>query len=84
MLNPNLDLGCAKWCKQAADCLGIPVVADAAKQPLADTMIHEMKQTPRRRPETHLRRAGGAGLRRDAPGQLPGRSAGGQGGGDIS
>ncbi len=44
VLNPNLDLGCAKWCKQAADCLGIPVVADAAKQPLADTMIHEMKQ----------------------------------------
>jgi hypothetical protein len=43
VLNPNLDLGCAKWCKQAADCLGIPV-SDAAKQPLAETMIREMKQ----------------------------------------
>ena len=44
VLNPNLDLGCAKWCKQAADCLGIPVASNAAQQPLAETMIHEMKQ----------------------------------------
>jgi hypothetical protein len=42
VLNPKLDLGCAKWCKHAADCLGFSP-ASLANDSLADSIIAEMK-----------------------------------------
>ena len=43
VLNPKLDLGCAKWCKHAADCLGYSPEALAADS-LADSIVAEMKK----------------------------------------
>lgn len=43
VLNPQLDLGCAKWCKQAAECLGLPVSGSKADS-LCDALIEEMKK----------------------------------------
>lgn len=42
VLNPKLDLGCAKWCAQAADCLGFTPSVGAADS-LADQIIQEMR-----------------------------------------
>jgi hypothetical protein len=39
--NPKFDLGCAQWCKFAAECLGQP--AGAADEALIDSLIREMK-----------------------------------------
>jgi hypothetical protein len=41
VLNPKLDLGCAKWCKFAADCLGITTGAGA--DTLSDNLIQETR-----------------------------------------
>jgi HD superfamily phosphodiesterase len=43
--NPKFDLGCAKWCKYAASCLGSAAIAGgpAADEALADALIREMK-----------------------------------------
>ncbi|MBI5725989.1 MAG: HD domain-containing protein [Planctomycetes bacterium] len=42
VLNPKLDLGCAKWCKHASDCLGFTEAGGTAES-LADSIIQEMK-----------------------------------------
>jgi HD superfamily phosphodiesterase len=39
--NPKFDMGCAKWCKFAAQCLGQP--AGAGDEALVDSLIREMK-----------------------------------------
>ena len=39
--NPKFDMGCAKWCKFAAQCLGQPV--GTADEVLVDSLIREMK-----------------------------------------
>jgi hypothetical protein len=39
--NPKFDMGCAKWCKFAAQCLGQP--AGTADEALVDSLIREMK-----------------------------------------
>jgi len=43
VLNPKLDLGCAKWCKHASDCLGFTAAASTADS-LADSIMQEMKK----------------------------------------
>lgn len=43
VLNPNLDIGCAKWCKQAADCLGL-TPGGSRVDSLCDQLIGEMKR----------------------------------------
>lgn len=42
VLNPALDLGCAKWCKNAADCLGM-VPGGSRVDSLCEQLIQEMK-----------------------------------------
>jgi HD superfamily phosphodiesterase len=39
--NPKFDMGCAKWCKFAAQCLGQPV--GTADEALVDSLVREMK-----------------------------------------
>lgn len=43
VMNPKLDLGCAKWCKYAKECLGVDVLhgADAT---LSQQLIEEMSR----------------------------------------
>jgi hypothetical protein len=41
VLNPRLDLGCAKWCQFASDCLGMNVQA-AKEESLCQSVIGEM------------------------------------------
>lgn len=36
--NPRLDVGCAEWCKYAAECLGQGVVSSAAVAPVIDRL----------------------------------------------
>ena len=40
--NPKLDLGCAKWCKYAEQCLGVSELPDKDTS-LCDALIEEMK-----------------------------------------
>ncbi len=40
--NPRIDLGCAKWCRYAAQCLGVQKIADASAA-VCDELIEEMK-----------------------------------------
>jgi hypothetical protein len=39
--NPKFDMGCAKWCKFAAQCLGQP--AGTPDEALVDSLVREMK-----------------------------------------
>ncbi len=41
--NPRFDMGCAKWCQFAEQCVGIPV-AQLKDETLCDTLIKEMKR----------------------------------------
>ncbi len=41
--NPRLDLGCAKWCKSAKECLGALAQKDSEDGSLRDRLIVEMK-----------------------------------------
>ena len=41
--NPKLDLGCAKWCKFAKDCLGVSI-SPGSDISLQDALIQEMKR----------------------------------------
>jgi len=43
VMNPRIDLGCAKWCKYAAQCVGASSLPDA-NESLCDILIKEMKQ----------------------------------------
>ena len=40
--NPKIDMGCAKWCKFAKDCLGLAAVG-GAEISLRDTLLQEMR-----------------------------------------
>lgn len=42
--NPRLDLGCAKWCKFAAECLGTLVDNPDLVVPIRDRLIAAMKE----------------------------------------
>ena len=42
VLNPKIDLGCAKWCKFAEDCLGIKALPGSGVS-LRDALVAEMK-----------------------------------------
>jgi hypothetical protein len=44
VLNPKLDLGCAKSCAHAADCLGLTPTTGSKDNSLADSLIEEMKK----------------------------------------
>jgi hypothetical protein len=41
--NPRIDLGCAKWCKSAAECLGAETAAAIMEGSMCDRLIAEMK-----------------------------------------
>lgn len=41
-VNPKLDLGCAKWCRYAKECLGISASRDSTI--LCDRLIEEMRK----------------------------------------
>ena len=41
-MNPNFDMGCAKWCSFAKECLGLTPGAEADES-LCQSLIHEMK-----------------------------------------
>jgi putative nucleotidyltransferase with HDIG domain len=40
--NPKIDLGCAKWCKYAKECLGVSALPEAEAS-LCDELLGEMK-----------------------------------------
>lgn len=40
--NPRIDLGCAKWCKSAAECLGAETAAAIMGASMCDRLIAEM------------------------------------------
>ena len=44
--NPRIDLGCAKWCKYAEECLGKAIVeeSDIGTASMCDQLIAEMKK----------------------------------------
>lgn len=41
--NPKIDLGCAKWCKHAKECLGSLVPQDDGSISMCDRLIAEMR-----------------------------------------
>ena len=41
--NPRFDMGCAKWCEFAEQCLGIPA-SELADMTLCDALIKEMRK----------------------------------------
>jgi hypothetical protein len=41
--NPRIDLGCAKWCKAASDCLGEDMMDEIVVEPLCDRLVVAMR-----------------------------------------
>lgn len=41
--NPRIDLGCAKWCKYAAQCLGHTPSGDTAEESVCDLLVSAMR-----------------------------------------
>lgn len=57
--NPRLDLGCAKWCQYAEECLGTLPEAPASAAPIIDRLTSllagRLAETPVHRAETAAR-----------------------------
>jgi hypothetical protein len=49
--NPRIDLGCAKWCKSAAECLGVNAEEHAAAAPIIDRVRARLQRTLEDNPE---------------------------------